>query len=88
LVEVTIKTNFFWDHAWWKVIFLKLCDGHLQTLEKEEVDYTLFSVVELANIQVNGLSYNEPLFLVLLYGQSQNFNMISSKNVMLPSNIM
>ncbi len=93
LVEGTISFLFFvWNHAQWKVIFLKLCDGHVQTfdvtLEKEKVNYTLFSVVEIANIQVDGISYNEPLFLVLPHGQSQNFSMIFSKHVMLPSSIM
>ncbi len=90
-MKVQLKKLFFWDHAWWKVILLKLCDD-LQTfdvtLEKEKVNYTLFCVVELANIQVNGLGYNEPLFLVPPYGQSQNFNMTSSKHVMLSFSIM
>jgi len=41
LVEGTISFLFFvWNHAQWKVIFLKLCDGHVQTfdvtLEKEK----------------------------------------------------
>jgi hypothetical protein len=92
LVEGTIKINFFWRSCmmkshftktmWWT--FIKFwCSTW-----KKKVNYRLFSVVELANIQVNGPSYNKPLFLILPYGQCQNFNMISSKHVMLSSSIM